>query len=173
MAPMPASFIEVPGDLTLLTYMFLHGGWLHLGSNMLFLWVLGDNVEDSMGHVGYLVFYLLCGAAAGLAHAVMLPASEAPLVGASGALSGVIAAYLMLHPRVKLWVLVLWRIPLLLPAYLVLGAWIVLQVVNIVLAGPDDGIAWWAHLGGLAAGAILTPFFKRRDVPLFDRGVAH
>ncbi|VAW13235.1 FIG056164: rhomboid family serine protease [hydrothermal vent metagenome] len=166
---LPEGFIELPADLTLVTYVFLHGGWLHLAGNMAFLWVFGDNIEDAMGHVNYLIFYLLCGVAAGLAHAVMQPSSEAPLVGASGAVAGVIAAYLMLHPRVKVWVLVLWRVPLLLPAYLVLGLWVGFQVFNVVLAGPEDGVAWWAHIGGLAAGALLIVVFKRRDVPLFDR----
>ena len=172
-ADLPPEYVQIPEDLTLVTYMFLHGGWLHLASNMLFLWVFGDNVEDSMGHFSYLLFYLLCGAAAGFVHAFMQPMSESPLIGASGAVSGVVAAYLLLHPRVKIWILVLWRIPLRLPAFLVLGAWIAMQVGNLLLSGPDDDVAWWAHLGGLAAGAILIPLFKRRDVPLFDRGVPH
>lgn len=172
-AAVPPGFAEVPADLTLLTYMFLHGGWLHLISNMLFLWVFGDNIEDSMGHLSYLVFYLLCGAAAGFTHAFVSPYSEAPLVGASGAVAGVVAAYLILHPRVKVWVLVLMRVPLLVPAYLVLGLWVALQVFNVLVASPEDTVAWWAHLGGLAAGAVLIPFFKRSDVPLFDRGVPH
>lgn len=170
---LPAGLVELPADLTLVTYMFLHGGWAHLASNMLFLWVFGDNIEDAVGHAAYLIFYLLCGAAAGLAHAVIQPDSVAPLVGASGAIAGVVAAYLMLHPKVKIWILVLWRIPLLLPAYLVLGAWIAMQFVSLALADADDNVAWWAHIGGLAAGAILIPFFKRRDLPLFDRGTRH
>jgi len=166
---LPPDLIALPWDLSLVTYMFLHGGWLHLLGNMLFLWVFGDNIEDAMGHLSYLIFYILCGVAAALAHALMQPGSEAPLIGASGAVAGVIAAYLMLHPRVKVWVLVLWRVPLLLPAYLVLGFWVGLQALNVALAGPDDDVAWWAHIGGLAAGAVLIPIFKRRGVRLFDR----
>jgi len=167
---LPPDLVDLPWDLTLVSYLFLHGSWLHLLSNMLFLWVFGDNIEDAMGHVSYLIFYLLCGVAAALAHAYIQPGSEAPLIGASGAVAGVISAYLILHPRVKVWVLVLWRLPLLLPAYVVLGFWVGLQLLNVALAGPDDNVAWWAHIGGLAAGAVLIPLFKRRDVPLFDRG---
>lgn len=169
----PSIFVQVPGDLTVVTYMFLHGGWLHLASNMLFLWVFGDNIEDSMGHVRFLIFYLLCGAAAGATHAFMQPLSEAPLVGASGAVAGVIGGYLMLHPRVKVWVLILWRVPLLLPAYIVLGAWILMQFGGLLIAGTAAEIAWWAHLGGFVAGAVLIVIFKRSDVPLFDRGMPH
>jgi membrane associated rhomboid family serine protease len=170
---LPVDFIAVPGDLTLVTYIFMHGGWLHLLSNMAFLWVFGDNVEDAMGHLAYLAFFLLCGAAAGALHAYMEPASQVPLVGASGAIAGVIAAYLLLHPRVKLWVLVMWRLPLYIPAYLALGVWIALQVISLAVARPEDEVAWWAHVGGLVAGFALTPLLKRREVPLFDRGVAH
>jgi len=166
-----ATLAVIPEPLTLVTYMFLHGSWMHLGVNMLFLWVFGDNVEDAMGHWRFVAFYLLCGIAAGLAHALARPESPVPLVGASGAVAGVLAAYVMLHPRVKLWVLVLMRIPLKISAMWVIGAWIVLQVINAAHA-TDDGTAWWAHLGGLAAGAVLIPFFRRPDVPLFDRGLA-
>ena len=182
-AMIPATFFDVmtrgpnlaaiPEDLTVITYIFLHGGWLHLLSNMLFLWVFGDNIEDAMGHLRYLVFFLLCGAIAGYVHALTDPASQAPLIGASGAVAGVVGAYLMLHPRVKVWVLILWRIPVPIPAFLALGAWIALQFFNVVAASPDDDVAWWAHIGGFAAGAVLIVFFKRRDVPLFDRGTRH
>ena len=170
---LPDDFIAVPDDLTLVTYVFMHGGWLHLLSNMLFLWVFGDNVEDAMGHLSYLAFFLLCGAAAGGLHAYMEPSSQVPLVGASGAIAGVVAAYLLLHPRVKLWVLVMWRLPLYIPAYLAIGVWIALQLISVAVATPDDEVAWWAHIGGLIAGFALTPLMKRRDVPLFDRGTAH
>ena len=170
---LPDDFIAVPDDLTLITYVFMHGGWLHLLSNMLFLWVFGDNVEDAMGHLPYLVFFLLCGAVAGGLHAYMEPSSQVPLVGASGAIAGVVAAYLLLHPRVKLWVLVLWRLPLYIPAYLAIGFWIALQFISVAVATPDDEVAWWAHIGGLIAGFALTPLMKRRDVPLFDRGTPH
>ena len=164
----PGGGVAVPRWLTLITYQFLHGGILHLLFNMLFLWVFGDNVEDAMGHVMFLVFYLLCGVAGGLAHAFFMPSSPLPLVGASGAIAGVIAAYLMLHPRVRVWVLVFRIVPLRVPAVLVLGFWVVTQLVMVVLA-PGDGVAWWAHVGGMAAGAVLVLFMRRPGVPLFDR----
>jgi len=163
--------IPVAEKWTLITYMFLHGGWLHLIGNMLFLWVFGDNVEDAMGHFRFLVFYLACGVFAGLFHTWMLPSSELPLVGASGAISGVVAAYLILHPRVRVWVLVLFRIPLPLSAGLVLGFWVIFQIFNAFFSPSLGGgqVAWWAHVGGLIAGAVLIPFMKRPDVSLFGK----
>ena len=163
-------FIIIPEQLTLLTYMFLHGSWLHLIGNMLFLWVFGDNVEDATGHVRFVVFYLACGAFAALAHSLVLPESELPLVGASGAVAGVIAAYLMLHPKVRIWVLILWRIPVRLSAMWILGVWIAIQIVNALTVHGDD-VAWWAHVGGLAAGATLILFLRRPGVALFDRNL--
>jgi membrane associated rhomboid family serine protease len=153
-------------ETTLITYMFLHGDWMHLIGNMLFLYVFGDNVEDAMGPISFVIFYLACGIAAGLAHAVMHPDSMAPLIGASGATAGVIGAYLMLYPRVGMWVLVLMRLPLKLPAILVIGSWLAVQIY-FVYADINDGTAWWAHLGGFAAGLVLVVFFKRSSVPLF------
>jgi rhomboid family protein len=168
----PPGALVVPKWLTLITYQFLHGGPLHLFSNMLFLWVFGDNVEDAMGHAMFLVFYLVCGVAGGLAHALFIPSSALPLVGASGAIAGVIAAYLMLHPRVRVWVLAFRIIPLRVPAALVLGLWVLTQLVMVVLSGPADGVAWWAHVGGMAAGAVLVLFMRRPGVPLFDKGLS-
>jgi membrane associated rhomboid family serine protease len=165
--PIPGGALAVPAWLTLITYQFLHGGILHLFFNMLFLWVFGDNVEDAMGHVRFLVFYLLSGVAGGLAHAFFMASSSLPLVGASGAIAGVIAAYLMLHPRVRVWVLAFRILPLRLPAAVVLGVWALWQVVMVV-AATNDGTAWWAHVGGLAAGAVLVLFMRRPGVPLFD-----
>lgn len=160
---------------TLLTYTFLHADFWHLAGNLLFLWVFGDNVEDAMGHLRFLVFFLLCGAVAGLAHALGTGDSTIGLVGASGAISGVLGAYLMLHPKVKVLVLVLKWFPVFLPAYFVLGAWVVLQFVGIAMSANGDasGVAFGAHLGGFVAGLVLVPFFRRADVPLFDRGVEH
>lgn len=167
-----SEFDLLPAELTLLSSMFLHDGWMHLVGNMLFLWVFGDNIEDSMGHGKFLVFYLLCGILAGLAHAVAEFDSVNPLIGASGAISAVLGAYLVLHPRVKVLLLVFMRIPLYLPAYLVLGGWLGLQIYFI--ATDDAGrTAWWAHVGGFVVGAMLIPFFKHDSVPLFDRGIAH
>jgi membrane associated rhomboid family serine protease len=181
----------VPEPLTLLSYMFLHGSLLHLGSNMLFLWVFGDNVEDAMGHAKFLVFYLACGAFAGLLHTAVSNSSLAgpvtefaaavldttggshlniPLIGASGAVAGVIAAYLMLHPRVRVWVLALNAIPLRISAAFALGVWVLLQLLMVLI--PQEGqTAWWAHIGGLMAGAILVVFLRRPGVPLFDKGL--
>jgi len=163
---------EIPASLTLLSYMFLHSGWMHLFSNMAFLWVFGDNIEDAMGHFRFLAFYLLCGIAAALTYALITRDQFAPLVGASGAVSGVIGAYLILHPRTKVWILLFWRIPLKIPALLGLGGWAVLQIYSVMEAGAGN-VAWWAHLGGLAAGIVLIPFFKHREVPLFDRDKTH
>lgn len=161
---------SLPEWMTLVTYQFLHGGILHLLSNMLFLWVFGDNVEDALGHLKFLAFYLLCGVAGGLAHAALMSSSQLPLIGASGAVSGVIAAYLMLHPRVRVWVLAFRILPLRVPAAWLLGFWVVSQLAMAVLA-PTDEVAWWAHIGGLAAGAILVLFMRRPGVTLFDRGL--
>ncbi|KZM51152.1 rhomboid family intramembrane serine protease [Labrenzia sp. OB1] len=177
----PAVFFDVrelsphlqllPEWMSIVTYAFLHGGYMHLIGNMLFLWVFGDNVEDAMGHVRYLAFYLICAAAGGYAYAVLDMNSEVPLIGASGAVSGVVAAYLMLHPRVKIWVLALGRIPLRLTANWLLGAWILYQIVN-ALVVEGGQVAFIAHVGGLVAGAILVVFFRRKGVQLFDRNTA-
>ena len=136
---------------------------------MLFLWVFGDNVEDATGHAKFLFFYLACGVFAGLFHTWMLPDSDLPLIGASGAVAGVIAAYLMLHPRVGVGVLAFKFIPLRISAGLLLGIWIALQVAMVAVsdAGPT---AWWAHIGGLLAGAALILVLRRPGVPLFDKG---
>lgn len=160
--------VFVPERLTLITYMFLHGGWLHLIGNMAFLWVFGDNIEDAMGHIRFIMFYLMCGIFAGLLHALMLPRSDLPLIGASGAVAGVIAAYLILHPKVKVWVLALWRIPIKITAFWALGIWILAQFANLLFEG-EEAVAWWAHIGGLVAGGVLILFMRRRGVVLFDR----
>lgn len=166
--PVPQS-IPVPERFTLITYMFLHGNILHLASNMLFLFIFGDNVEDAMGHTRFLLFYLFCGIFAGLAHALMTGMPDAQLVGASGAIAGVIGAYVMLHPNVRVWVLIpkLPFLPLRFSAGFVIGVWALLQVVNVIL-DPNATTAWWAHIGGLVAGIVLVLFMRRPGVPLFD-----
>lgn len=169
-AELDPKLVLVPESATYITYSFLHGGWLHLGSNMLFLWVFGDNVEDAMGHFKFLFFYLVCAAAGALVHGLVLPASEAPLIGASGAVSGVVAAYLMLHPKVRVWVLVFMRFPLPLPAFIPLLFWVGQQFVMLVIDG-DSNVSWGAHVGGILAGAILVLFLRRPGVPLFDRAI--
>jgi membrane associated rhomboid family serine protease len=158
----------LPEEITLITYMFLHGSLLHLAGNMIFLWVFGDNVEDCLGHLRFLAFYLLCGIFAGLVHAFVSLPSDIPMIGASGAVAGVIAAYLMLHPHVRVWVLVLYRLPLRVSAGFALAVWILLQFVNIY-TDTSSNTAWWAHIGGLAAGAVLVVFMRRPGVPLFDK----
>jgi membrane associated rhomboid family serine protease len=158
----------VPDPLTFVTYAFLHADFVHLGGNMLFLWVFGDNIEDAMGHLRFLVFYLLCAAAGGVLHSLMMPDSVLPLIGASGAIAGVVSAYLVLHPKVRIWVLAFARFPIRLSAMWVLGAWIAFQFINVFLAGNDD-ISWWAHIGGIIAGALLVVALRKPGIPLFDR----
>lgn len=163
-------FVYVPEQLTYVTYAFLHGDVLHLGGNMLFLWVFGDNVEDALGHVRYFLFYIASAAAGAWVHGFVLPGSEMPLIGASGAVAGVVAAYILLHPRVKLWVLVLGRFPLRLPALIPLAIWIGYQFL-MFFAAPGDMVSWPAHVGGIVVGAAMVVFLRRRGVPLFDREI--
>lgn len=167
-AVMPPGYEKLPPALTLVTYMFLHGNWLHLLGNTAFLLVFGDNVEDAMGHVRYFIFYLLCGIAAAGAYVLAGPATQAPLIGASGAGGGLVAAYVMLHPHVRTWALVFFAIPLRLPALVVIGIWAAFQVWQVATT-PDEGTGWWAHIGGLAAGAVLVTVLRRPGVALFDR----
>jgi membrane associated rhomboid family serine protease len=166
-AALDPSLVIVPDDATFVTYAFLHLDFWHLASNMLFLWVFGDNVEDALGHFRFLIFYLLCAAAGALMHGFVAPMSEGPLIGASGAISGVVAAYFILHPRVRVWVLVFFRIPLPLPAFIPLALWIAQQFVMLVL-DLDGMISWGAHVGGILAGAVLVLVMRRKGVPLFD-----
>lgn len=160
----------LPDQTTLVTYAFLHADWMHVLTNMLFLMVFGDNIEDAMGHFRYLLFYLCCAAAGGIAHMLAEPGSMAPLVGASGAVAGVIGAYIILYPKVRVYVLarIIIPLPLPIPALWVLGAWIAMQIFFVLL--PDGSpTAWWAHIGGVIAGATLVFFMKRSTVGLFGR----
>ena len=163
---MSPGLIVVPEYLTLVTSIFFHGGWMHILFNMLFLWVFGDNVEDSMGHIRYFFFFLITGAIATLAHAIMLPSSEAPLIGASGAVSGILGAYLVLHPTARLRLLFMYIIPLRLPAFVFLIGWIGIQFLSLDASNSDT--AWWAHIGGFLAGMLLIGVFRKKNVPLFD-----
>jgi len=153
--------------------MFLHGGFLHLAGNMLYLWIFGNNIEDAMGHIKYALFYFICGFAAAFTMALMDPASNIPVVGASGAISGALAAYVMLYPRARINVIVPLGIifyPFKITAVWVVGFWFVLQLIMAAFADPTQpGTAWWAHVGGFAAGVLLTPLLKSRYVPLFGR----
>ena len=172
-ARLPVELRWIPRYGSLFTSMFLHGGWLHLLGNMLYLWIYGDNVEDCMGHARYLLFYVLCGAAAIFAQALSEPQSAYPIIGASGAISGVLGAYLLLFPRAKVLTLVLlpfFFTTLRLPAMLLLLLWFAVQLVS-DLAAPDGGasVAFRAHIGGFLAGMLLIPVLKRRDAPLFAR----
>ncbi len=170
-ARLPPDLQWIPRFASPITSMFLHGGWMHLLGNMLFLWIYGDNVEDAMGHARYLVFYLLCGVAAIFAQALSAPDSPYPIIGASGAISGVLGAYLLLFPRAKVLTLVLlpfFFTTLELPARLLLLLWFAVQLIS-DLAAPDGGasVAFRAHIGGFLTGMLLVPFLKRRDVPLW------
>lgn len=167
-ARLPEELLQAPVWLTPFTNVLLHASLAHLAGNMLFLWVFGDNVEDAMGHLRFLAFFFLCGLAGSLAHAFINPASENPLIGASGAISGIIAAYLMLHPQVRIWGLAFKWLPLRVPAAWALGAWALFQLVSAFTSGQAH-IGWWAHLGGFGAGAALTPLLIRRGIPLFGR----
>lgn len=156
-----------PTPLTLVSYMFLHGSWMHVLLNMLFLWVFGDNIEDAIGSGRYLVFYLLCGVAGGAAHMLASPGSNVPLVGASGAIAGVIAAYLMIRPCAKITVLIFVIVPVRLASYWVLGFWVLTQIWHVVSLEKSD-TAWWAHVGGLVAGAALITVIRPAGVRLFE-----
>jgi membrane associated rhomboid family serine protease len=163
----------VPAPVTILTSMFLHGGFLHLAGNMLYLWIFGDNVEDRMGHGRFLAFYLICGLAAALSQALPDPGSVVPMIGASGAISGVLGAYLLLYPRANVLVIVpIFIIPytLRLPALLVLGMWFVGQLLSSLAAsGAGGGVAFRAHIGGFLAGVLLLRLFARRVSPMRPR----
>ena len=150
--------------LSMVGSMFMHGGWLHLGGNMLYLWIFGNNVEDAMGHVRFVAFYLLCGIAAAVAQVAGAPGSTIPMVGASGAVSGILGAYLILHPfaRVHTLIIIIFFIRVIeLPAMIVLGFWFMLQIIN-SLAAPAGaaGVAWNAHIGGFIVGLALIRFFS-------------
>jgi membrane associated rhomboid family serine protease len=159
----PMSLEPVPEPVTLITYMFLHGGWMHLIMNMAFLWVFADNIEDAFGHAGFSLFYLLCGIAAGLTQAALQPASQLPVIGASGAVSGVLGAYVLLYPKARLWIFFYLPVPFRIPAVIVLGAWFALQILG-VFTPDEEGrlVAWWAHIGGFVTGLLLTALLRSR-----------
>ncbi len=170
--PADPGFSHFPGGyLPFLTSMFLHGGFMHFLGNMWFLWLFGDNVEDRIGHAKFLLFYVLCGLAAGATHLALNPHSAVPTIGASGAIAGVMGAYAITFPRAQ----VLTLIPLgffmrtmLLPAWVFLGFWFVIQFFYGALAaaathGQATGVAFWAHVGGFVAGILLRPLFMRPD----------
>ena len=171
-ADLPEGMIAIPAYATLVTSMFLHGGWMHLIGNMLYLWVFGNNIEDVMGHVRYIIFYLACGILAAFSHAMTDPSSTIPMVGASGAISGVLGAYLLLFPRAHVLVLMPGIGMTRIAAGFVLGMWFVMQLLSggMSVGSGDVGIAFFAHIGGFVAGMALIGLFKRPDVPFFSPG---
>jgi membrane associated rhomboid family serine protease len=171
-AALPPEAVALPAFATLLTSMFLHGGWMHLIGNMLYLWIFGNNIEDVMGHVRFVIFYITCGILAALSHALIDPASTVPMVGASGAISGVLGAYLLLFPRAQVLVLIplgIFTRLMYVPAGFVLGLWFVLQLLSggMTLGRQGGGVAFFAHVGGFVAGMALIGVFKRPDVRFF------
>ena len=165
---------SVNSYLTIFTSMFLHGGWLHILGNMLYLWIFGNNVEDSVGHFKFIVFYLLCGIAAAAAQVAISPDSTVPMIGASGAISEVLGAYLVLLPRARVLALfpiwIFWRV-FYVPAMLMLALWFGMQLLSglaVLHVDVNGGVAFWAHVGGFVAGILLTPIFKKRGVRLFQ-----
>lgn len=159
--------VEGTGWGSLVTSMFMHGGWLHLILNMWFLWVFGNNIEDAMGHLKFALFYLLAGLAAAGAHIASAPGSGVPMVGASGAISGVMGAYLLLYPRhrvVTLVIVVIFIQIIHLPAWVMLGYWFLLELMRAFLTtGGGGGVAFWAHVGGFVAGVATTWLFATRE----------
>lgn len=168
-ADLPAQAMAIPAYATLLTSMFLHGSWMHLIGNMLYLWIFGNNIEDVMGHAKYVVFYATCGILAALSHALTDPSSAVPMVGASGAISGVLGAYVLLFPRAHVLVLMPGLGITRVAAGVVLGMWFVLQLLSggMSLGGEGGGVAFFAHIGGFVVGMVLIGLFKRPDVPFF------
>jgi len=162
-----------PAGVTLFTSLFLHGGLFHLAGNMLYLWIFGNNVEDAMGRVRFIIFYLLCGVIASVSHAMANTQSLVPMIGASGAVSGILGAYLLLYPQAR--VLTLFTLGFFVrmievPAMVVLGFWLVFQFLNaLVTQGSGGGVAWYAHIGGFLAGMALIGLFKKRTVPFWGR----
>jgi membrane associated rhomboid family serine protease len=171
---LPVTAVALP----FITSMFLHGGWLHLIGNMWYLWIFGDNVEDRLGHFTYLIFYLLCGIGAGIVHTLLNHNTTVPSVGASGAIAGVLGAYVVSYPFAR----VLTLVPIFIfvqiieiPALIVLGLWFVLQFFYgtaslAVTSANTGGVAWWAHVGGFVVGVILIGLFPRKDRPRYGHG---
>lgn len=158
-----------PQYWTVLTSMFMHGGWMHLIGNMVFFWVFGNNIEDAMGHVRFALFYVMCGVAAAATQVLVTPGSTVPMVGASGAISGILGAYLLLYPRVRVHAVVFlgfYVTSIAIPAFVMLGYWIVLQLLSSLSslgARQTGGTAFFAHIGGFVAGLVLIRLFARRE----------
>nr|WP_321251961.1 rhomboid family intramembrane serine protease [uncultured Ruegeria sp.] len=171
-AVIPARITDGFSFETLVTSMFLHGGWMHLAGNMLFLWIFGDNLEDEMGHLPFLLFYVLSGIGAGLIHVLTAPDSIVPTIGASGAIAGVMGGYLLLFPKARvdvLLILIIYFRVFTIPAFIMLGIWLGMQFLGSLANNPDEGgVAYWAHTGGFVVGLVLCiPVWLRRGGPGF------
>jgi membrane associated rhomboid family serine protease len=162
----------LPPWATIFTSMFLHGGWFHIAGNMLFLWIFGNNVEDVLGRFRYLLLYLACGIVAALSQALADPTSHVPMIGASGAIAGVLGAYLLLYPKANvhcfIWIIIFFRI-INVPAWLMLGFWFVLQFISgLTDETGAEGVAFWAHVGGFISGLVLVALLRPRGVDLWQ-----
>ncbi len=172
-ADLPVEIMAVSPYASLMTSMFLHGGWMHLIGNMMYLWIFGNNIEDVMGHVKFIMFYALCGIIAALSHAAIDSESAIPMVGASGAISGVLGAYLLLYPHARVLVLIpfgFFTQMIYVPAGIVLGLWFLMQLFSggMIARNQGGGVAFFAHIGGFVAGMVLIPLFKHSHVRLFN-----
>jgi len=169
-AQLPAGLARVPPWATLVTSMFLHGGWLHILGNMLYLWIFGKGVESALGAPRFLMLYLLCGISAAMCQALTNPGADVPMIGASGAIAGILGAYLLLHPRgnvvIFFWLFIFVRF-ITVPAVILLGLWFLLQLGSALSANAGEpGVAFWAHVGGFITGLILLPIFRPRGTAL-------
>ncbi len=175
---LPSELVAIPASFSILTSMFLHGGFMHLIGNMLYLWIFGNNIEDAMGHGRFIGFYLLTGIVASMAHFLTDVTSEIPTIGASGAISGILGAYILLYPRAQVLVLIalgfFWRV-MYVPAALVLGFYFVIQLFQgtFSLGQGGGGVAWFAHIGGFMAGLLFVALFKQRTVRFFNQPHHH
>ena len=175
----PSEISQGRGYVGLITSMFMHGGWMHLIGNMLFLWIFGDNLEDAFGHIGFAAFYLVCGILAGIVHVMVDPASNVPLVGASGAIAGVMGGYLLLFPKARvdiMFIFIVFFRVFSLPAWVVLAVWFAIQFFQgIGTDASGGGVAYWAHAGGFVSGILLSlPYWLRQGGAAFwDRTDGH
>ncbi len=177
-ADLPPELVAIPAYSSLMTSMFLHGGWMHLIGNMMYLWIFGNNIEDVMGHGKFVVFYALCGILAALSHAAIDSGSTVPMVGASGAISGILGAYLLLYPRARVLVLIpfgFFSQMIYVPAGIVLGLWFLMQLFSggMSIGNQGGGVAFFAHIGGFVVGMALIPFFKHSHVKFFNPAQYH
>ena len=174
---LPMDLYAIPGWLTIFTSMFMHGGFMHLIGNMLFLWIYGNNIEDAMGHIKFLLFYIICGISAAILQALVTPNSNIPMIGASGAVSGILSAYFLLYPkaRVSTLIFVLFFITVIrIPAGILILIWFATQLINTNLTDPNSpGVAWFAHIGGFLMGILLLPFLKKKNKKYFASGNKH